>query len=386
MSKKWIIFVVLVTIFTSFQDGFAQKTRGGSKGQQAIVETGLGGYSRGWVKREGKGKVFFTDDTGKTTELAKGAKVHPVAEIRREYKQVEQSIMNQDIKDFEKYTKLLAWAKEHRLYEEAIRNAEHIIRLNPANPDPEAQDAIKEAREKLNAARGGPTGDMRTDWTLDDVQKVRFALLPTRGRIENMMVTFKKQVLQAFVNDMNKEGKLQTREAQRQFLQSNPTAQAQTIKIETGNKYQPDVVIGKDPEQILEFRRTIEPLLNRSCAATACHGAGALPFKLLARPTKPQEVYANFYSLDTYQTEKGALIDHGSPDKSLFLSFLLPPGAGSSPSHPIKIVAPMKTEKDPRYRQVLLWIRSLPPQPIDEAINQEGISTQPASISKTENQ
>jgi len=386
MNKKIISIVIAVILSVFTAAGVAQRAGGRGKGQQAIVEMTTGNYERGWIKKEGKGKAFFTDESGKTTELTRGTKVHSLATIQKEYKQYEQSIMNQDLKDFEKYSKLLSWAQQHSLYEEVVKNAERMIRENPSTPDPEAQEALKTAREKLATIKAGPTAaGLRSDWTIEDVMKVRFALLPSKGRVENMSVVFQKQVLQDFLTAMNNEGKFQTKTQQQQFLQLPPTAQAQVIKTETGNKFRDGIRINKDPVQITEFRKVVEPLLNRSCATEACHGGGNLPFKLLFRPTNVQEVYANFYSLDTTKVDKGDLIDHGNPENSLFLSFLLPPGQGKGESHPTKIATPIKTQKDPRYRQVVQWIRSLPALPIDQAINQETVSTQPASISETSN-
>ncbi len=384
MSKRmiWIFAAGIVVVVTAI--GFCQKARGG-KGQPAIVQMPGEGYLRGWVKREGQGKFTFIDEKGKTIELTKGTKAQPLSAVRGEYKEYESSVMNQKLDDYDKYTKLMDWAKEHCLYEEVARNAESILRMSPANPDPVARENLKEAKDRLAALRAGPSSGTRTDWTMDDVQKVRFALLPTKGRVENMQVTFKKQVLQSFVNQMVKEGKLQTKELQRAFLQRPGTEQAQIIKTETGNQYQPDINIGKDPPQIAEYRKVVEPLLNRSCATAACHGSGNLAFKLVPRPAKAPEVYANFYSLDTYKGTGGALIDHGDPRNSLFLSFLLPAAdATSGAGHPTKIVPVLRTNKDPRYRQVLDWIQRLPPQPIDEAIEGQGVSTQPAPVTETQ--
>jgi predicted CxxxxCH...CXXCH cytochrome family protein len=202
-----------------------------------------------------------------------------------------------------------------------------------------------------------------------------------KGSVENRQISFKRNVVRRFLAEMEGEGKLNTPELVRQFMALPSTQQAQRIKLETGDRFQPDIVIGRNPGEVADFQRFVQPILTRTCGNVNCHGGGQLGFKLLPKATTPPEVYANFFSLDTYRTGQGNLVDHSKPEESLLLSFLLPAGQSSDKrAHPTQIVPPpVRTTKDARYQQVLKWIRGLPVEPIDRAIGESGISTRPAA-------
>ena len=363
MHRK-IIFAAVVGLALGFVAvGSAQRAARGGKAEPRILETADGHFVRGWATTDREGKSTFTDMNGETTEVPPAAKLHTLREMENEYQQVQRSIMVQDLKDYDRYAKLIDWAKQHGLYQEAAEAAERMLRLNPANPDPTAEKELKWAREMMAAAKAGPAAKNRNTWTMEDVQKVRFALLPTSRPAENYQVRFKGKAVQQFLKEMAQKGKYDTPEKVRQFLSRPATEQAAVIKRETRNQFQPEIIIGRNPPAIAEYQRVVQPILARTCGNINCHGSGDLNFKLLPRAVTVPELYANYYSLDTYRAKGGDLISHDQPEESLFLSFLLPKDAvPEGRAHPKSITPPpARTKKDARYQQVLKWIKGLPP-------------------------
>ncbi len=378
MAKKLIILTAGVLVMGLAVTGLSQRAGRGGKVQAVIVQEADRTFTRGWMKKD-RGKSVFIDTKGKTSTLSQEAKVFTISQMERDLKKYQQNLLMQDMKEFERLTKILDWARSHRLYEAMVEYGEKFKRLNLANPNPEIEDMLKEAKEKLAELKSPPGEGGGSQWTMEDVQKVRFAFLPIKGPVEALPVVFKKNVLRRFLEEMGKSGKYVTVEEQRRFNSLRPAEKAQRIKLETGDKFQEDIVIGKDPQGIMEFRRVAEPMLARSCANPNCHGGGTLQFKLIARAGALPDIYANFYSLDTFRSQNGDVINHDEPEKSLLLNYLLPADlAADKLSHPTQIPPMIKSKRDPRYTQMVNWLKSLPPQPIDEATGQEVATTQPA--------
>ncbi len=380
MSRKLIVLTAGVLVTALALTGFSQRAGRGGKFQPVVVQNADGSFVRGWVKKD-RGKSVFIDIKGQAVDLAENAKVSTIPQMEREFKKFQQNLLMQGLKDYEQFTKFLDWARSHQYYEAIVEYGEKFKRLNLANPNPEVENILKEAEEKLAELKTPPTEGGGSEWTMEDVQKVRFAFLPVKGPTENLPVAFKKNVLRRFLDEMAKAGKFVTPEDQRRFNALRPAEKAQRIKMETGDQYQADIVISKDPQAIVDFRRTAEPLLARSCSNPNCHGGPNLAFKLMARANALPDLYANFYSLDTFRTEKGDVINHDQPEKSLLLNYLLPGDlAEDKLTHPTQIPPQIKSKRDPRYTQMVHWLKSLPPKPIDEMAGQAPTS-QPAETS-----
>jgi hypothetical protein len=377
MDKRWMSLLAAGVIAGLALTGFSQRPGRSGKVQPVFVQSADGSVSRGWVKKD-RGKSVFIDSKGKTSDLAEDAKLTTIPQMEREFKKYQQSLLMQDLKDYERVVRLMEWAKTHQFYEAIVEYGEKFRRLNLANPNPEIENLLKEAQDKLVEFKAPPSEGGGSAWSVEDVQKVRFAFLPVKGPTENLPVAFKNNLLRRFLDDMASTGKMVTPEDQRKFNALRPGEKAQIIKLETGDKYQADIVINRDPQAILDFRKVVVPFLARSCANSNCHGGTTLPFKLVTRATALPDLYANFYSLDTFRTDKGDVINHDQPEKSLLLIFLLPrDSAGDKLAHPTQIVPQMKSKHDPRFTQLVRWLKSLPPKPIDEITGQAPTS-QPA--------
>jgi len=122
-----------------------------------------------------------------------------------------------------------------------------------------------------------------------------------------------------------------------------------------------DIVIKSDPKFMIEFRSKIWPRIARRCATASCHG-GAKPkghlklFNIGGRNEKAD--YTNFIILAGFAKKGARMLDRFDPNSSLLLQYALPKEQAKF-DHPVRILSPFKSRKDPGYRMFLKWIQSL---------------------------
>jgi len=390
MSKK-IIFVVAAVIVAWLGPvliGQVQRAGGSAvKGQQVILELPGERFYRGWLKRDAGGKQIVLDARGDSHELTDQAKLHKIFEMEKEFEKKQRDVKSREGGRTAEYSKLLEWGKDRQLYEAVEKLATKIVKRNPANPDREAENAIAWAKEqmaKLKASSAVASGEGEA---AEDIQAMRFAFLTRDAYDPNTPITFKENVIRKFLDQMIQEGKIQ-KEDQKAFIRLSPLQQALIIKQITGQKYQPYIVINKDPVIISGFRRSIQPMLARSCATANCHGGDVSKLKLLARVTSVAQAYQNYYTLDTFRSARGNILDHAQPDKqSLLINYLVAPEfAPASLVHNPQINPLIRNKNDQRYIALVEWLKALPLRPIDYALSEEvpTTTTQPV-IPTTQN-
>ncbi len=356
------IFVIFIAVLLLANFSFSQRSR---SNKQVIVELKEGEFIRGWIITSRSGKKQIIDLDGQPTELTAEDKVHSLLEVEKEFRKLQRDIKTKGLDKTDEYLKLLDWAKAHRLYESAYKLAQKIVRRNPANPDPKARETLKWAQKYVKLARSAKP-PKNQQWSKKDIQKIRFALLPTDTPIRGVRITFKRNLIKKFIADMKSQGIFTTADQVRQFSNASRIQQVQFIKNQTGNKYQSDILINSDPPVMLEFRRAVVPILNRTCANIKCHGGGVSDFRLIPNMTNTTDMYANFYLLDTYKCEQGEIINHQQPAASLLLQYLLPTSQVKEGfKHPISFRTPIKAKSDAKYQRILQWIQTLPKDKID---------------------
>ncbi len=353
---------VALVVFMSANILYSQRSRAN---KQVIVELSGNGFVRGWIVTNRKGQRVIIDLDGQTTELTDKDKVHSIAELEKEFRKKERDIKIKGQDKTREYLKLLEWAKEHQLYEAAYKLSRKLVRRNPANPDANAREIFEWAQKYYKLARTAKPPKSQ-QWSKDDVQKIRFALLPVDRPVQGIRISFRHNLLKRFIAEMKSEGVFTTEDQVRKFSNASRIIQAQFIKRQTGNKYQADIFINSDPPAMLAFRKTIAPILNRTCANIRCHGGGASDFRLIPNMKNTVDMYANFYLLDSYKCEQGEVINHQQPEASLFLQYLLPPSQVKEGfRHPVPFRTPIKSKSDMKYKRILDWIKSLPKDKID---------------------
>lgn len=170
------------------------------------------------------------------------------------------------------------------------------------------------------------------------------------------------------------------------FLNLSTFQQALTILRNGDSDMRKDVIILSDPGSLRDYRQNIQRIILAGCAASSCHGSQAGGhFVLFPSLENEAAAYTNFYMLSTYQNKPpvqpgsvfgGSLagtlmIDRQAPDRSLLLTYGLPPQqAGAHPHPTVPNFRPLyNAVNDGQYRRVRAWIaESLVPMQPDYGI------------------
>lgn len=375
-TGKWIILGSTVALVLSIavcpvRAKRKARTPPRPKPQHVIIRDQTNKYLRGWGTREAD-KISFTDIDGKTYLFeANEVTVFQIAELNKQFYSYVRDVKNKEGNRTGEYVRLLPLAMNQQLYEQVDKLADKLIQKNPGNPRREVVHAKKWAMERLRQlekALNPPIG-----LSNEDVQKMRFALIPIAPPMKKLKVTFKKGLRERFFAQMVDAEVFDPTEA-RTFRRTSPAQTLQLIKQYTQNQYQPDILIHQDPPMAKEFKRFVMPIISRSCATKACHGGDAKP-KLYASTRTPGQLYANLLTAHSYPAKTGWIIDHLNPEASLIANYTLP--ADQVPTglaHEPEIKPAFKNVKNPRYKRLIKWLRALPAEPPEYGIKLPGES------------
>jgi len=371
MNAKRLLTVCLLAglVFTAVVYSAARRSKA-KPGKQVIVKERLGRYLRGWATYEG-GKVRLIDIEGKVFQFnKKDVKIFKVPELEAQFRKKQRDVKTEEDDRTAEYLPLLDWGMDRHLYEAVEKLADKLVRRNPANPAEQAIRAKVWAKEKLKLlkSRKGLRGD-GFELTDEDVQKIKFALVPTDEPIKNLRVAFKQKVRKRFVDEMLAQG-IFTKESAREFRRSRPPEQLRVMKEHSRDKFQEDVLIRNDPPAIVGFRRFVGPVLKRSCNTRACHGGDVSRLRLKSPMRTARQVYTNFIVLEKFPARAGWCMDHVNPEDSLIATYALPRDlVRTGQSHPTEIPPVFKSTEDKGYRDLMNYLKSLPVQTPDYGIN-----------------
>ncbi len=123
-----------------------------------------------------------------------------------------------------------------------------------------------------------------------------------------------------------------------------------------------------DPANLIDFRRTVQPLVINNCGTTGCHGGHtAGKFFLFNTTTERDDVaYTNFYILANYKQSFDdkvyQMIDRTYADRSILGEFALHPDAAELDHPPLKgqVYKPIAVNKSaPGYNAIITWMKNL---------------------------
>jgi hypothetical protein len=193
----------------------------------------------------------------------------------------------------------------------------------------------------------------------DDINTIRqFELKPTDTHVR---INFAKDVKKRFTSAENMRP--QDFNALPQFEQLRRIMERGTPDMKR------DVRIVSDPSAILEYRRSVQPLVLGSCATSGCHGAAGAGGLMLYSPADNEATtYTNFFILQTHARPVGRqegpfgggerrLIDRIEPRNSLLLQYGLPPNIAEHDHPPVNGYRPIFRNRDDNgYRRIADWI------------------------------
>jgi uncharacterized coiled-coil protein SlyX len=291
----------------------------------------------------------------------------------------------------EQLVKAAQWCIENKLRDQADLLISRALDVEPDSQEAkDIADSLLESEEKsaVTVARKGPTPVAPPPGRVSksDVQRIRLLELDLRdgGRDARISVNIKRSLIDEFLKEMQSTREEYTDRVQRgAFRRLRGFNQLLRMASADGEgpldlaKFAPRVRIRRDPAVMVEFRRSVQSMVLRSCATSGCHGGReARGFRLHTRGIgNVQNTYANFAVLDGYETTRIAgsreflgrpatakIIDREHPEDSLLLHYGLPSGATETPHPPAsgKPIRPMfRRMGDERYQKVLSWVRLL---------------------------
>jgi hypothetical protein len=152
-----------------------------------------------------------------------------------------------------------------------------------------------------------------------------------------------------------------------------PTVQQAILIMDKGDSTMRDkVTVLSDPQSILDFRRTIQPLVIQNCATIGCHGGPNGGGVVIYTAGENDAVtYTNFYILQSiakrvepvndtfFNASQRRLIERGRGEESLLANYGLPANIGTYDHPPVngKPIQPVfRNREDARYRAVVQWM------------------------------
>lgn len=269
--------------------------------------------------------------------------------------------------DLQGHLSLAVWCRDKQRWDLLAKQCHRVKQVDPKN---EKADLLLElARTHLEKnQRSDPTGEATTgvegapprECTEAEIQAVRRAELCEMSK-ENCVETAKVRVDQAVAKSFYE--KLPPRSLpydRATFFRLTPLEKAQ-VMLKYGD---PDTVakieIATDPIRMKTFDREVMPLVLANCATVECHG-GAGKFRLLGgRSLKPNAVYANYLLLHEKQVGNEWVINRSTPERSLLLTYGMPPGPTPELNHPVPIEPPFAGVAGARETaKISTWLKML---------------------------
>ena len=290
--------------------------------------------------------------------------------------------------DIESRIALARWAMEREQYIAARDVLDQVLQIDPNHGEADELATIVRGQLRLSMRKPAPAVDRQRSvpatravegateeplkrlLSADEVQSLRRAEWRP-GDIVRVRVD--TRVARQFAQDFNRPW--------REFGSRRAGDQAQAILQEGTPQHQRGVQILNDPPVMVEFRRSVQPIILNGCASSGCHGGPnpSTSFALVTPADNETATATNFYLLMTAsrRLDAGAatgdggifggasdvrMIDRGRGAKSLLVQYALPAEIAEFDHPPVQNFRPIfQNLSDPRARAVVDWIDSLAP-------------------------
>lgn len=304
-------------------------------------------------------------------------------DLRREYQQRYNQVAPGDV---QAHYDLAVWLNEQKAYALLLRQARHVLSLDPDHENARllygiAVDALKQQTARTQPAAGEAARDNNDGEFLTplQIQRLKWAefldppLVRSRGLnlpgardrepvpAEFLQVRFDRKVRTEFLDLMSGHPDFDSRDDRTAFLELPPTRQVQLIRQHTGDRFQKRIRIVNDPLVFQRFEQRVLPIVTDGCGSMMCHGGPeAEGWRLrTSRSRTDLNLYTNWLILNRARRGNQRLVNRAKPLDSLVLQYGLPLNQ-STYQHPDDIpVAFPQGRQDPRYRRILAWIEML---------------------------
>jgi hypothetical protein len=284
-----------------------------------------------------------------------------------------------DDDDIDRRLILIDWMRAEDLLDEAQREIEEVLELEPSNGDAmrlasliEEQIALRERRE----ADGRPLIPPRTparemrrpaaaDFPLVSAADANLIKLLEIDLADPPRLVIERETIDKLIAGYRGRAGVPRREAEDQAFRRLPAGEILRAMFEVrARELYPEVEVLDLPESLRLFRDHVNATwLVNGCATTACHGGlDAGEFLLFNRsPTGEQAFLTNLLILERFRTSDGrGLIDYVRPEQSLLLQLAVTPKLSASPHPDVPGYKPVfLSSRSRRYAQTLGWIESM---------------------------
>lgn len=270
---------------------------------------------------------------------------------------------------------LVEWLRVRECYPEALRELDHILTIEPGNPQALRERTLVQQLQRLRDGSGSPAEQpaprrrpARVDFPLlspEDINLLKVYEInladPPRMRIE-------RETIESLIRDYAHSDLIPTsKEGRDALFRQSPERILDLMFRLRAREYYNRVRVLDQPESMRHFRDNVHAAwLINACATDRCHGgteAGRLVLTNRSRNAEPA-VYTNFLILERATLADGTpLINYDQPARSPLLHMALVRERSLYP-HPdtpaTRAWRPVFTsQKDRRYEQAVEWIRSM---------------------------
>jgi hypothetical protein len=347
-----------------------------------VVKTRDGQTYEGDVKEDGATVTVTARKVPLTIQRADIDSIEYLGTIDEQYQQRMAKLTEKDVNG---RLDVARWAFDEGRYDLARDAVESALTIDPNSR--EANTLLESIRVQIRLERGKKGGagtaearrmtttpsdvtpttapattvvDPRNLLTADDINTIRQFELKSNDT--HVRINFARDVKKRFAAEQNM--RVQDLNALPQFEQLQEILEKGTADMRR------DVRIVSDPSSILDYRRSVQPLMLQSCATSNCHGAAGAGGLMFFSPADNESVsYTNFFILQTYSRRVAEqpgpfgpgdqrLIDRVAPARSLLLQYGLPASIADW-DHP-KVNgyrAVFRNRDDNAYGRLFDWIR-----------------------------
>lgn len=333
------------------------------------------------VSRDDKSIVLRIAGINTPIKAGQVDRVQILPPINERYRQMRAAI---DDNDVEGLLRLVEWLRAKSQWESALTEVDHVLEVQPDNPDAARIKGLIEAQKDLASKAGAGKKP--------PPPKIKKGEQPGGGTQFPLLSDHDINVIKVYEVDLSDPPRMvidrdtikllieqhpgdplipSTPEGQAALYRATPAKILDIMfKVQARNLYDRVKVIDQ-PRSMKLFREKVHRgWLENSCATSRCHGGAEAGRLVLAteRPGSDPTVYTNFVILDRFKTRSGKpLIDYEYPNRSPLLQLAMAKDR-SIFKHPevpgeqgrADIFRPVfKSEEDSRFQDAVDWIKAM---------------------------
>ena len=303
---------------------------------------------------------------------------------RERYKRMRALIGDEDV---DRLLMLADWLRREKLYEESLREIEHVLTVAPNDGTALRLRAVVEnllalerrgrAQEQVRKVEGAPqpaeapagsaaaTRPRPGEFPVLRPDQIALMKVYEVDLRDPPKMVVEREVIDRLIRDHGDNPLIPTTREGKEALYRMAPAEILDLmfRVRARELYE-RVQVLELPRSIRKFRDQVHATwLVNTCATTRCHGGSQSGRLRLTnyRPTSDESVFTNLLILERFRTASGEpLIDYAEPERSVLLQMGLPRDDSLHP-HPVVPgwTPAFRNREARRFAQAVDWIRSM---------------------------